>query len=130
MGVNWCKKQYIDLSRDPNEIERLHSRGQHTCKFIGTKESICMRKECNFHKIGLVHQHDRRFIALEHQTLCRDVMRKRSINARGKRIYIFITKINERFSFTFSQGFLTQMNAMLDWGEGANSQGKLSLNDT
>ena len=25
-------------------IERFHSRGQHLCKFIGTKESVCIRK--------------------------------------------------------------------------------------
>ena len=26
----------------------FHSRGQHLCKFIGTKESICIKKEFNF----------------------------------------------------------------------------------
>ena len=28
-------------------IECFHSRGQHLCKFIGTKESVCIRKEFN-----------------------------------------------------------------------------------
>ena len=28
-------------------IECFHSRGQHICKFIGTKESVCIRKEFN-----------------------------------------------------------------------------------
>ena len=27
-----------------NAIECFHSRGQHLCKFIGTKESVCIRK--------------------------------------------------------------------------------------
>ena len=48
-------------------IERFHSRGQHLCKFIGTKESVCIRKDFNSHRIGLEHQHGRRFIVLGHQ---------------------------------------------------------------
>ena len=28
-------------------MECFHSRGQHLCKFIGTKESVCIRKEFN-----------------------------------------------------------------------------------
>ena len=28
-------------------IKRFHSRGQHPCKLIGTKESVCIRKEFN-----------------------------------------------------------------------------------
>ena len=36
-------------------IECFHSRGQHLCKFIGTKESVCIRKEFNPHKIGSGH---------------------------------------------------------------------------
>ena len=38
-------------------IECFHSRDQHLCKFIGTKESVCIRKEFNSHRIGLGHQH-------------------------------------------------------------------------
>ena len=45
-------------------IECFHSRGQHLCKFIGTKESVCIRKEFNSHRTGLGHQHGRRFIVL------------------------------------------------------------------
>ena len=41
-------------------IECFHLRGQHLCKFIGTKESICIRKEFNSQRIGLRHQHGRR----------------------------------------------------------------------
>ena len=61
-------------------IECFHSRGQHLCKFIGTKESVCIRKEFNSHRTGLGHQHGRRFIVLEHQYGRRDVMRKHSNN--------------------------------------------------
>ena len=49
-------------------IDRFHSRGRQPCKFIGTKEF-------NSHRIGLVHQHGRRFIVLRvHQYGCHDVM--------------------------------------------------------
>ena len=60
-------------------IERFHSRGQHLCKFIGTKESVCIRKEFNSHRTGLGHQHGRRFIVLGHQYGRREVMWKHSI---------------------------------------------------
>ena len=60
-------------------IECFHSRGQHLCKFFGTKESVCIRKEFNSHRTGLGHQHDRRFIVLGHQSGRRDVMWKHSI---------------------------------------------------
>ena len=60
-------------------IECFHSRGQNLCKFIGTKESVCIRKEFNSHKVGLGHQHGRRFIVLGHQYGRRDVMWKHSI---------------------------------------------------
>ena len=49
------------------DIEHFHSRGQHLYRFIGTKESVCIRKEFISHRIVLVHQHGRRFIVLEHQ---------------------------------------------------------------
>ena len=49
------------------------------CKFIGTKESVCIRKESNCQRTGLGHQHDRRFIVLGHQYGRRDVMWKHSI---------------------------------------------------
>ena len=42
------------------EIERFHSHGQHLCKFIGTKESVCIRKEFNSHRIGVGHQYGSR----------------------------------------------------------------------
>ena len=33
-------------------IQRFHSRDQHLCKSIGTKKSVCIRKEFNSHRIG------------------------------------------------------------------------------
>ena len=41
---------------------RLHSLGQQPCKFTAAKESVHITKEFNSHRIGLVHQHGRRFI--------------------------------------------------------------------
>ena len=35
-----------------NAILCFHSRGQHPCKFIVTKESVCIRKEFNSHRTG------------------------------------------------------------------------------
>ena len=57
-------------------IECSQSRGQHLCKFIGTKESVSIRKEFNSHRTGLGHQHGRRFIVLGHQYGRLDVLRK------------------------------------------------------
>ena len=55
-------------------IECFHSRGLHLSKCIETKESVCIRKEFNSQRIGLGHQHGRRFIVLGHQYGRRDVM--------------------------------------------------------
>ena len=63
----------------PPGIECFHSRGQHICKFIVTKESVCIRKEFNSQGTGLGHQYGRRFIVLGHQYGRRDVMWKHSI---------------------------------------------------
>ena len=62
------------LFASKRSIECFHSRGQHLCKFIGTKESVFIRKEFNSQRIGLGHQHGRRFIVLGHQYGRRDVM--------------------------------------------------------
>ena len=72
-------------------IERFYSRGQHLCNFIGTKESICIRKEFNSQRTGLGHQHGRRFIVLGHQYGRRDVMWKHSIES-------LLNKINMEFA--------------------------------
>ena len=53
---------------------------------MGTKESVCIRKEFNSQRIGLGHQHGRRFIVLGHQYVRRDVMWKHFlIKKNGKR---------------------------------------------
>ena len=52
-------------------IERVHSHGQHLCKFIGTQESVCIRKEYNSQRTGLGHEYG-----------CHDVMWKHSIVAQ------------------------------------------------
>ena len=57
-----------------SRVESSHSRGQHLCKFIGTKESVYITKEFNSHRIGVEHQHGRHFIVLEHQYGHRNVM--------------------------------------------------------
>ena len=67
-------------------IECFHSRGQHLCKFIETKESVCIRKEFNSQRTGLGHQHGRRFIVLGHQYGRRDVKWKHSIVVRKRLI--------------------------------------------
>ena len=67
-------------------IECFHSRGQHVCKFIRTKESVCIRKEFNSQRIGLGHQHGRHFIVLGHQYGRRDVMWKHSIDSGSDRV--------------------------------------------
>ena len=55
-------------------IECFHSRGQHLCKFIGTRERVCIRKEFNSQRISLGYQHGRRFIVLGLQCGRRDFM--------------------------------------------------------
>ena len=84
----WCLSQWkgplllnlkiIQINRNTLvtdiRIECFHSRGQHLCKFIGKKGSVCIRKEFNSQRIVLGHQHGRRFIVLGHQYGCRDVM--------------------------------------------------------
>ena len=71
------KKVSVQVAFLLTPIECFHSRGQHRCKFIGTKENVCIRKEFNSHRTGLGHQHGRRFIVLGHQYGHRDVMWKR-----------------------------------------------------
>ena len=66
-------------------IECFHSRGQHLCKFIKTKESVCIRKEFNSQRIGLGHQHGGRFIVLGQEHGRRDVMWKHSIPWQNSR---------------------------------------------
>ena len=79
-------------------IECFHSRGQHLCKFIGTKESVCIRKEFNSHRTGLGHQHGHRFIVLGHQYGRHDIMRKHSIVGRKFTVFAHLEgRINSAF---------------------------------
>ena len=77
--------QTLRTEQKPYPMERhipiacFHSRDQHLCEFIETRESLCIRKEFNSHMIGLGHQNGRRFIVLGHQYGRRDVMWKHSI---------------------------------------------------
>ena len=71
-----CPRAHVQENKG---IECFHSRGQRLCKFIETKESVCIRKELNSHRIGLGHQHGGRFIVLGHQYGRRDVMWKHSM---------------------------------------------------
>ena len=88
--VEVSKRQAMDIQhslltflwlvvRSNISIECFHSRAQHLCKCFGTKESVCIRKEFNSQRIGLGHQHGRRFIVLGHQNGRGDVMWKDSI---------------------------------------------------
>ena len=52
----------------------FHSRGQHLCRLIGTKESVYIRKESISHRTGWGHKHGRRFIVLGHKYGRHDVM--------------------------------------------------------
>ena len=72
--MRYFQQLLFDYNSSYNNIQCFHSRGQHLCKLIGTKESVCIRKEFNSHRIGLGHQHGDRFIVLGHQYGCCDVM--------------------------------------------------------
>ena len=74
-------------------IECFYPCGHHLCKCIGTKESVCIRKEFNSQRTGLGHQHGRRFIVLGHQYGRHDVMWKHSVecfHSRGQHLCKFI----------------------------------------
>ena len=72
---NSCLCQHVKQSG----VERFRSRDQHLRKFMGTKESVYVRKEFNSYRTGLEHQHGRHFVVLGHQYGRRDVMWKSSI---------------------------------------------------
>ena len=78
-SVVYCLNNIPQIFPPPLCIERFHSRDQYLCKFIGTKESVCIRKEFNSHGTGLGHQHGHRFIVLGNQYGRCDVMWKHSI---------------------------------------------------
>ena len=51
----WESCYNFNLSNVGSSIECFHSRGQHLCKFIGTKEGVFIRKELKPHRTGLGH---------------------------------------------------------------------------
>ena len=57
----------------------MYSRVKQPCKFIGTKESVFIRKEFNSHWIGLVQQHGCRFVVLKQPYGCHDDICIRSL---------------------------------------------------
>ena len=77
-----CDKSYpVGAQEEFNAsfILCFHSRGQHLCKFIATKENVYIRKEFNSHRTGLGHKHGRRFIVLGHKYGSHNVMWKPTI---------------------------------------------------
>ena len=63
-------------SRQPYFILCFHSRGQHLCQFIGTKEERLHKKIVQLPqaRTGLGHKHGRRFIVLGRKYGRHDVM--------------------------------------------------------
>ena len=104
----------IQMLRTPNlnsnvnsdfSIARFHSRGQHLCKFIETKENVSIRKEFNSHRLVLVrHQYGRRFIVLEHQYGRRDVMWKHSIDVIDMKMTIYSHAWGGRYPWEYLVG--------------------------
>ena len=100
--------------------ERFHSRGQHLCKFMRTKENLCIRKEFNSQRIFLEHRHVLHFIVLEHQYGRRDV------------ICVEYTQIEKPFpiAYQFDKGIWYQSSNTLNsdtvrkkWHNGGNQRG-------
>ena len=53
----------------------FHPRGQHLCKFIGTKESVYIRKEFNSHRTGLGHEYGRHDVMWKHTMFVPDQLK-------------------------------------------------------
>ena len=79
MNVFCAASSSVTIDFTLADILCFHSRGQYLCKFTGTKESVCIRKEFNSHRTGLGHKHGRRFIVLGHKYGRHDVMWKHTI---------------------------------------------------
>ena len=91
LGQQVLKNQYI---------ERINSRDQHLCKFMGTKESFYIRKVSNSHRICLEHQYGRR-----------DVMWKRPIAIRFNLLQVCASLL----PFLFPVLFITSFNSLSDY---------------
>ena len=66
---NNCLERGGLFVRHQNSILCFHSRGQHLCKFIRTKEIVYIRKEFNSHRTGLGQQYGRHVVMWKH-TIC------------------------------------------------------------
>ena len=60
LKISKIAKFESDTSLASENIERFHSRDQRLCKFMGTEESVYIRKEINSYRIDLEHQYGRR----------------------------------------------------------------------
>ena len=78
--------------------ECFHSRGQYICKFTGTKESVCIRKELNSHRTGLGHQHGRRDVMWKHSIV--NYTCALSQSESGKYFEWIINKVVELYRIT------------------------------
>ena len=72
-NVSHCQQQSFSGLRSSGrskstyyDIECFHSRGQHLCKHVRTKENVCIRKEFNSQRTGLGHQYGRRDVMWKH----------------------------------------------------------------
>ena len=82
----------------PRCILCFHSCGQHLCKFIGTKESVYIRKEFNSHRIDLGHKRGCRFIVLGHKYGRHDVMWKHTIMIIFSSLYDWLISLTSSVS--------------------------------
>lgn len=74
--IPYIPSNFERLTKVANMTECFHSRSQQSCRFIGEKGSVYIRKELNSHIILLVHKHGRRLTVLECQYDCLELMWK------------------------------------------------------
>ena len=88
-----------------SSIERFHSRDQHLCKFIGTRESIYKRKEINSHRTGLEHQCGRCDFMQKRSIICKDhcaESTKKHLFLRNIFVLFYIHNIPQNFMATLT----------------------------
>ena len=66
--------RYVNVNDFPIPIKCFHPRGQYLCKFIGTKESVCIRKEFKSRRIGTPTWPPFHCFHCFHQYGCRNVI--------------------------------------------------------
>ena len=80
-------RKVSDVDIDLQTIRAFHSRDQHLCKFIRTKQSVYIRKEYNSQKTCLGHQHGRHFVVFFRSP---QGARKNTSNGRNVRSYYML----------------------------------------